>query len=793
MLILLLLVPILGCCLLIPINEESSENKVKIKNIGISTSLINFILSIFLWLNFDSSSTHYQFVYEFNNLSFLDFNIGVDGISLYFVLLTTFITPIALLSNYTNIDKNIKYYLISFLLLETLQIFTFVSLDLLLFYIFFESVLPILFIIIIIYGSGKDKTRSALLLFLYTLFGSLPMLLSILSIQSIIGSTDYLLLSLVDINLESQKLLWLGFFIAFAIKTPLWPLSIWLPKAHADSPLAGSIILAGTILKLASYGMLRILLTYLPDASNYFSPMVQMVAVTSLIYASLSTILQQDTKKLIAYSSITHMAIVVLGIFSNNIIGIEGAILLSIAHGFVSPALFICVGGIIYDRTGTRLIKQLKGLVLYMPMFTILFFIFSLANMATPLTLNFLGEQMSLIGIWSINPIISILGGTGIVLSACYTIFLYNRISYGAYSPHLKPLTDISRIEFISLITLLIPTLLFGIYPNLILDTLHASVTQLLYTISLTPIQFNSNSELINLLTIFMPIIVPKPKTKIKYKYIVQQNTSITKSNSKNNQFNNKLITNTLKPVKSNTAIVAWGSNLSLTIGYPFFNNIVRNMIKLPYYQFSVMIGILLADAKLQISGKNLIDFTSSKRNALLTFSQSYKKFEYFMFIFNSLSHYCSRFPIFEKNKFFKTNYNSFESLRFNTRTLLCLTELYKLFYVISSFNPTGMKGVPTNIFHLLTPIALAHWIMGAGLRRGNGLILCTDDFSIQDVVLLINILIIRYNLKCTIHKYRPGKYRIYISSKSMTNLVSIVKPHMMPSTSMLNKLNIKN
>ena len=469
-------------------NENTTENKTKMKNIAITTSLINLFISILLWLNFDSSSTQYQFVYEFNQLSFFDFNLGVDGISLYFVLLTTFISPIALMSNYSNIDKNLKHFLIAFLVLETLQILTFVALDLLLFYIFFESVLPILFIIIIVYGSGANKVRSALLLFLYTLLGSLPMLLSILSIQSIVGSTDFLYLSLLDINLDSQKILWLGFFIAFAIKTPMWPLTMWLPNAHAEAPLAGSILLAATILKLATYGMLRVLLTFLPDASNYFSPMVQTIAIITIMYASFATIIQQDTKKLIAYSSICHMSVAVLGIFSNTIIGIEGAILLGIAHGFVSPALFICVGGIIYERTGTRLIKYLKGLVLYMPLFTILFFVFTIANTAIPLSLNFLGEQMALIGIWKVNPIVAVLGAIGIVLSACYSIFLYNRISYGAYSPHLKPLQDISRREFVLLTSLLIPTVLLGIFPGVILETLHTSTTQLLYTI-ITPLK----------------------------------------------------------------------------------------------------------------------------------------------------------------------------------------------------------------------------------------------------------------------------------------------------------------
>ncbi len=486
MLSLLLLIPILGSIILLPIPEESLENQQRMKKIALFTSLVNFVLSIYLWVQFDSSTSQYQFVYEFNQLSFCHFNIGLDGISIYFVLLTTFVTPVALLSNYSNISglsQNIKYFLISFLLLETLQIACFVSLDLLLFYVFFESVLPILFILIVVYGHGSDRIRSALYLFLYTLAGSLPMLLAILIIYSNVGSTDFQLISLSEISLESQKWLWLGFFIAFAVKTPLYPFSIWLPKAHADSPLGGSIILAATILKLATYGMLRVLINFLPDATNYFSPLVQTIAVISIIYASLSTILQEDTKKLIAYSSVAHMGVVVLGLFSNTIQGIEGAVLFAIAHGFVSPALFICVGGIIYDRTGTRNIMYLRGLVTYMPVFTIMFFIFTLCNTGIPLSLNFLGEQLSLIGIWERSPLVSILGASGIVLSACYSIFLYNRISYGSYSPYLLPLKDITRREFFLLLSLLIPTILLGIFPNVILESLHVSITTLLYTI----------------------------------------------------------------------------------------------------------------------------------------------------------------------------------------------------------------------------------------------------------------------------------------------------------------------
>jgi len=483
MLSFLLLIPIIGSLLLLTIPENSIENKIRMKRITLISMIINFLISIYIWLEFDSSTSQYQFVYEFIDLSYCHLNIGIDGISLYFVLLTTFISPIAVLSNYNNINNNLKYFLISFLLLETLQIGVFVVLDLILFYIFFESVLPILFLVIIIYGAGEARIRSALLLFLYTLAGSLFMLLAILQIYSYVGSTDFQIISLSDINLDSQKILWLGFFLAFAVKTPLWPLTGWLYRAHADSPLAGSILLAATILKFATYGYLRVLINFLPDATNYFSPLVQTIAIITLIYASLATIVQQDTKALIAYSSIAHMSVVILGLFSNTIQGIEGAILLALAHGFVSPALFICVGGVIYDRTGTRIIHYVKGLVTYMPVFTILFFIFTLSNTGIPLTLNFLGEQLSLIGIWERSPIIAALGATGIVFSAIYSIYLYNRISYGVYSPHLKPIKDISRREFIILITLLIPTVLLGIFPNVILDGLHFSVSSLLYNI----------------------------------------------------------------------------------------------------------------------------------------------------------------------------------------------------------------------------------------------------------------------------------------------------------------------
>jgi NADH-ubiquinone oxidoreductase chain 4 len=489
---LIILIPIIGCILLIIFDNnikntliDTKKNNLRLKQIALNTSIINFFISLFIWFNFDSNISQYQYVLEFNQLNLFHFNFGLDGISMYFVLLTTFITPIALLSNYSNIigneKENLKFFLILILLLESLQICAFVALDLLLFYIFFESVLPVLFILILIFGHGEDRFRSAFLFFLYTLAGSLPMLLSIILIYSYVGSTDFNLIFNIEFNF--QILLFVGFFIAFAVKTPLLPFIIWLPKAHADSVLAGSIILAGTILKLATYGYLRILLNMLSEASFYFSSFIQTIAIVTLILSSLSTIIQQDTKRLIAYSSIAHMSVVILGLFSNTIIGIQGAILLSIAHGFVSPALFIAVGGVIMDRFHTRIINDIRGLVTFMPIFTIFFFIFSLANTGIPLSLNFLGEQMSLIGIWEKSPIISILGATGIVLSACYSLFLYNRLSYGYTSNINQTLIakDLNRREFYLFIALLIPTFVLGILPNVILETLDSSVTPLIF------------------------------------------------------------------------------------------------------------------------------------------------------------------------------------------------------------------------------------------------------------------------------------------------------------------------
>lgn len=473
-----------------PITEKNNSN---LKKIAIITSLINFIFSILLWIQFDSNYVGYQFITDWSgSLAPLTgegtplllrggASLGVDGLSLYFILLTTFITPIALLSSHYDIEKNLKFYLISILLLETLQIAVFVVLDLLFFYVFFESVLIPLFFIVGVWGASEAKVRAAFLLFLYTLFGSLFMLLAIIQVYSYLGATDFALLSVSEISLDSQKILWLAFFLAFAIKTPLWPFTGWLFRAHVEAPLSGSVILAAVILKLATYAYLRIMISFLPDASNYYSPLLQGICIITLIYASLSALRSHDSKALVALSSISHCALIVLGLFSNTIIGIEGGILVSLAHGWISPALFIIVGGIIYNRTHTRVIQYIRGLTTYMPVLSILFVIFALANASIPLTAGWVGEQMTLIGLFERSPVIAALGATSIFLTACYSVFLYNRLSFGTYSEHLKPLKDIDRREFIVLITLLVPTIIFGIWPNLILESLHISVSDLIY------------------------------------------------------------------------------------------------------------------------------------------------------------------------------------------------------------------------------------------------------------------------------------------------------------------------
>ena len=481
LLILLLLIPLIGI-FIISTAISYNVSDLNTKRIALSTSILNLFVSLIIYILFDFSNKQFQFVQEYHQVNFYDFYLGIDGLSIYFVLLTTIIMPISLLSNWSSINKNIKSFVIIILLLETLLLAVFLVLDILLFYIFFESILPPLFILIGLYGSS-NKVRASFYLFLYTLLGSLFLLLSIITMSSIMGTTDFDALYKVNYNYLTQLFLFYGIFIAFAVKTPTIFLNTWLLKAHVESPLSGSIILAAIVLKLSLYGVLRLILPILPKASINYTYVVYLIGVITIIYASLSTLRTIDVKELIAYSSVSHAAVYLLGVFSNTIQGIEGGIILGLAHGFVSSGLFICAGGILYDRSSTRLITYYRGIAQVMPLFSILFFILCLGNCGVPLTLNFVGEFMSLYGVFERLPLLGIMASSSIVFSAGYTIFMFNRIAFaGAFSKYFMfNIPDLNKREFYILLTLVVFTVMFGIYPAFILDGLHYSVSFLIY------------------------------------------------------------------------------------------------------------------------------------------------------------------------------------------------------------------------------------------------------------------------------------------------------------------------
>ena len=482
LLTLLLLIPLFG---IFGISTGMSYQLLdisRIKKIALITSIFNLIISLIVFIIFDFSNNQFQFVQEYHQISYFDFYLGLDGLSIYFVLLTTIITPIALLSNWNSINENVRSYVIIILLLETLLLAVFLVLDILLFYIFFESILPPLFILIGLFGSS-NKVRASFYLFLYTLLGSLFLLLSILTMSSIMGTTDFDALYKTNFQYSTQLFLFYGIFIAFAVKTPTIFLNTWLLKAHVESPLGGSIILAAIVLKLSLYGIFRLILPLLPKASIDYTYIIYLIGVITIIYASFSTLRTIDVKELIAYSSVSHAAVYLIGVFSNTIQGIEGGIALGLAHGFVSSGLFICVGGVLYDRSGTRLISFYRGIAQMMPLFSILFFILSLGNCGVPLTLNFVGEFMSLYGVFERLPLLGVFASSSIVFSAAYTIYMFNRIAFGGtFSKFFEAnINDINKREFYILLTLVVLTVILGIYPAPILDGLHYSVSSLIY------------------------------------------------------------------------------------------------------------------------------------------------------------------------------------------------------------------------------------------------------------------------------------------------------------------------
>lgn len=452
------------------------------KSISLSISIINLLVSTVSWILFDYSQNQYQYVKGSYKLREKGFTFGLDGLSIFFVGLATIIIPISILSNWINIITSIITYANIILILETSLLGVFLGLDMFIFYVFFESILMPLFILIGLYGS-KDKVRASFYLFLYTLFGSLFMLLSI--IYSLISTGASLLDALFKFSYKYaiQILIFIGIFIAFAIKTPTIFLNNWLLKAHVESPISGSIILAAIVLKLSLYGFFRLVLPILPLGTIILTALVFMICVITIGFASVSNLRTIDVKEIIAYSSVAHAVVYVLGVFSNTIQGIEGAIILGLAHGWVSTGLFFSAGGVLYDRIKQRFIIFYRGVTQIMPLFSVLFFILCLSNMGTPLTLNFVGEFLSLYGAFERLPLLGALSASSIFLSAAFTIYLFNRISFsGSLSAYFKVnVPDLTKREFSILMFLVVPITLFGIYPAVILDGLHYSVSTLIY------------------------------------------------------------------------------------------------------------------------------------------------------------------------------------------------------------------------------------------------------------------------------------------------------------------------
>ena len=474
----IIFLPLLGA-LFIFISNKKNESSSAIY-ISIFTSMANLLLTFFLWYSFDNNFAGFQFIEEKNWISgLIKFKLGIDGISILFIILTAFITPICIISCIISVKKRLNEFLISILILETFMIGVFCSLDLIIFYLFFEAGLIPMFLIIGIWG-GPRKIYSAYKFFLFTLLGSVLMLAAIIFIYWVVGTTDYTEIYKLKIAKEYQYLLWLAFFSSFAVKTPMWPVHTWLPDAHVEAPTAGSVILAAILLKMAGYGFLRFSLGMFPIASEFFTPLVFTLSIIAIIYTSLVALMQDDMKKLIAYSSVAHMGFVTLGIFTFNKQGIEGSIFQMISHGIISAALFLCVG-VLYDRTGSRMIKSFGGVVNYLPNFSLIFIIFVLGALGLPGTTGFIGEFLVLLGAFKINYLVAILASTGVVLCAAYMLWMAKRVVFGnANNAIVTKLKDINFLEATILIVLCLASIVFGFYPEPLLNTMDISVNEII-------------------------------------------------------------------------------------------------------------------------------------------------------------------------------------------------------------------------------------------------------------------------------------------------------------------------
>lgn len=476
--------PLVGVLFILLINDDSENARRNIRAIALWTAGITFIISLFIWTGFDNAEPGFQFVEKFAWLdSGISYHMGVDGISMLFVILTTFLMPLCILASWESIEKRVKAYMIAFLLLETLMIGVFCALDIVLFYVFFEAGLIPMFIIIGVWG-GKRRVYASFKFFLYTLAGSVLMLLAIMAMFFQSGTTDIPTLLTHDFPASMQTWLWLAFFASFAVKMPMWPVHTWLPDAHVEAPTAGSVILAAILLKMGGYGFLRFSLPMFPIASEMFAPLVFALSVVAIIYTSLVALMQEDMKKLIAYSSVAHMGFVTMGIFAMNQEGVQGAIFQMLSHGLVSGALFLCVG-VIYDRMHTRDIDAYGGLVNNMPKYATVFMIFTMANVGLPGTSGFVGEFLTMLGVFRVNTWVAFFAATGVILSAAYALWLYRRVIFGALSKDsLKGLLDLSTREKVIIYPLAVLVIFFGVYPAPVFDATAASVKALVTNVT---------------------------------------------------------------------------------------------------------------------------------------------------------------------------------------------------------------------------------------------------------------------------------------------------------------------
>jgi NADH-quinone oxidoreductase subunit M len=473
--------PLAGAGFILALRGNDEATLENARRAALATTVIVFLLSLYAYAKFDPSSSAFQFVEEKGWFGHgLVYKMGVDGISFPFVLLTTFLMPICILASWQSIENRVKEYMITFLVLETLMTGVFCALDLLLFYLFFEGGLIPMFLIIGIWGHAR-RVYASFKFFLYTLTGSLLMLLAIMAMYGVSGTTDIVfLLHQTHFPSSMQKWLWLAFFASLAVKTPMWPAHTWLPDAHVEAPTAGSVILAGILLKMGGYGFIRFSLPMFPEASAYFAPLIFALSIVAIIYTSLVALVQEDMKKLIAYSSVAHMGFVTMGLFSMTPQGVQGAVFQMVSHGLVSAALFLCVG-VLYDRVHTRDIATYGGLAVRMPLYAAVFMIFTLANVGLPGTSGFIGEFLTLLGTFRINSWVAFLATTGVILSVAYALYLYRRIIFGVLDkPSLASIRDLSWREATVFAPLAGLTIFFGLYPAPVLDSSAASINALI-------------------------------------------------------------------------------------------------------------------------------------------------------------------------------------------------------------------------------------------------------------------------------------------------------------------------